>query len=51
MAKVPQARRGELVMDYFRLVEIRAPVQAKKSLMVLRMIFDHAIDQGWMERN
>ena len=23
----------------------------KKSLMVLRMVFDHAIDQGWMERD
>ena len=50
--KGPSGKKGrELVMDYFRLVEARAPVQAKKSLMVLRMVFDHAIDQGWMERD
>ena len=40
-----------MVMDYLRLVEASAPVQAKKSLIVLRMVFDHAIDQGWMERD
>ena len=48
--KGPSLKKGcEFVVDYFRLVEARAPVQAKKSLMVLRMVFDHAIDQGWME--
>ena len=47
----PSGKKGrELVMDYFRLVEARAPVQAKKSLMVLRMTFDHAINLGHLGR-
>ncbi len=41
----------EQVMDYFRSMEVRAPVQAQKNLMVMRGVFDHAIDQGWMERD
>ena len=50
-AKDPPGKKGrELVMDYFRLVEARAPVQAKKSLMVLRMTFDHAINLGHLGR-
>jgi len=41
----------EQVMDYFRSVEVRAPVQAQKILGVMRGVFDHAIDLGWMERD
>ena len=29
----------------------RAPVQGDKVLMVLRGVFNHAIDKGWLERN
>ena len=41
----------ELVMDYYEAIDSRAPVQADKVLMVLRNVFNHAIDKGWLERN
>jgi integrase len=42
----------ERVMEIFRskVADGKAP-QADKLLMVMRGVFDHAIDQGWMERN
>lgn len=45
--KSPSCKKGcELVMDSFRLLEARSPVQATKSLKFLQMLFDHAIDRG-----
>ncbi|MCP9926391.1 site-specific integrase [Cyanobium sp. CH-040] len=41
----------ETVLALYKKVSVRAPVQAKKILMVLRAVFDYAIDQGWMERD
>ena len=41
----------ELVMDYYEAIDSRAPVQADKVLMVLRIVFNHAIDKGWLEQN
>jgi integrase len=41
----------EVVMDFYRSVESRAPVQGGKVLMVLRQVFNHAIDSGWMDRD
>jgi integrase len=38
-------------MDLKADIERRAPVHADKVLMVLRQVFDHAIDQGWMARD
>ena len=34
----------ELVMDYYEAIDSRAPVQADKVLMVLRNVFNHAIE-------
>ena len=41
----------EVVMAYVDAVTKRAPVQGDKVLMVLRQVFNHAIDKGWLERN
>ena len=41
----------EVVMAYADAVTKRAPVQGEKVLMVLRGVFNHAIDKGWLERN
>lgn len=41
----------ELAMDYYEAIDSRAPVQADKVLIVLRNVFNHAIDKGWLERN
>ena len=41
----------EVVMAYVDAVTKRAPVQGAKVLMVLRQVFNHAIDKGWLERN
>jgi hypothetical protein len=50
--KHPDGRKGrEVVLDLKRTIEHRAPVQADNVLMVLRQVFDHAIDQGWMPRD
>ena len=50
--KQPDGRKGrEVVLDLKRSIERRAPVQADNVLMVLRQVFDHAIDQGWMPRD
>ena len=38
-------------MAYVDAVTKRAPVQGEKVLMVLRQVFNHAIDKGWLERN
>ena len=47
----PSGKRGrEVLMDYFRSVSTRAPDHARKSLLVLRGVFEHAIDNRWMER-
>ena len=42
----------ERVMEIFRskVAEGKAP-QAEKLLMVMRLVFDHAIDAGWMDRD
>ena len=37
-----------IVLDMKKDLEMRAPVQADKALMVLRQVFAYAIDQGWM---
>ena len=37
---------SELVMDYYKAIDSRALVQADKVLMVLRNVFNHAIDKG-----
>lgn len=41
----------DVVMSYVDAVTKRAPVQGEKVLMVLRQVFNHAIDKGWLERN
>ena len=41
----------DVVMSYVDAVTKRAPVQGNKTLMVLRQVFNHAIDKGWLERN
>ena len=41
----------EVVMAYVDAVSKRAPVQGEKVLMVMRQVFNHAIDKGWLERN
>ena len=41
----------QVVLDLKADIERRAPVHADKVLMVLRQVFDHAIDQGWMPRD
>jgi len=49
----PGGKNGrERVMEIFRskVAEGKAP-QADKLLMVMRGVFDHAIDQGWMDRD
>ena len=47
--KGPSGKSGrEVVMDYFLSIQGRAPVQAERSLMVLRQVFDYAIERGWM---
>ena len=51
--KGPGGKNGrERVMEIFRskVAAGKAP-QADKLLMVMRGVFDHAIDQGWMVRN
>ena len=51
--KGPGGKKGrERVMEIFRskVAEGKAP-QADKLLMVMRLVFDHAIDQGWMDRD
>jgi integrase len=49
--KHPGGKNGrQVVMDLKSDIERRAPVHADKVLMVLRQVFDHAIDQGWMAR-
>ena len=51
--KGPGGKKGrERVMEIFRskVAEGKAP-QAEKLLMVMRLVFDHAIDQGWMDRD
>ena len=51
--KGPGGKNGrERVMEVFRskVAEGKEP-QAEKLLMVMRGVFDHAIDQGWMDRN
>jgi integrase len=50
--KHPGGKNGrQVVMDLKTDIERRAPVHADKVLMVLRQVFDHAIDQGWMARD
>ena len=41
----------EVVMAYVDAVSKRAPFQGEKVLMVMRQVFNHAIDKGWLERN
>ena len=51
--KGPGGKKGrERVMEVFRskVAEGKAP-QAEKLLMVMRLVFDHAIDEGWMDRD
>ena len=38
-----------IVLDWKKGIEKRAPVQSDKALMVLRQVFDYAIDQGWLD--
>jgi integrase len=50
--KHPGGKNGrQVVLDLKADIERRAPVHADKVLMVLRQVFDHAIDQGWMSRD
>jgi len=50
--KHPGGKNGrQVVLDLKVDIERRAPVHADKVLMVLRQVFDHAIDQGWMSRD
>ena len=50
--KRPGGKNGrQVVLDLKADIERRAPVHADKVLMVLRQVFDHAIDQGWMPRD
>ena len=50
--KHPGGKNGrQVVLDLKVDIERRAPVHAEKVLMVLRQVFDHAIDQGWMSRD
>ena len=50
--KNPGGKNGrQVVLDLKADIELRAPVHADKVLMVLRQVFDHAIDQGWMPRD
>jgi len=50
--KQVDGRNGrQVVIEYFEGVQKRAPVQATRSLGVLRGVFDHAIDKGWMPRD
>ena len=39
----------QIVIEWKKSLEKRAPVQADKALMVLRQVFGYAIDLGWME--
>ena len=39
----------QIVVEWKKSLEKRAPVQADKALMVLRQVFGYAIDMGWME--
>ena len=51
--KGPGGKNGrERVMEIFKskVAEDKEP-QADKLLMVMRQVFNHAIDQGWMERD
>jgi len=50
--KHPGGKNGrQVVLDLKVDIERRAPVHAENVLMVLRQVFDHAIDQGWMSRD
>jgi integrase len=50
--KHPGGKNGrQVVLDLKADIERRAPVHADKVLMVLRQVFDHAIDKGWMPRD
>lgn len=50
--KHPGAKNGrQVILDLKTDIEHRAPVQADRVLMVLRQVFDHAIDRGWMPRD
>lgn len=40
-----------MVLAYEDAVCKRAPVQGQKVLMVMRKVFNYAIDKGWLERN
>lgn len=39
----------QVILEWKKGIEKRAPVQADKALMVLRQVFGYALDQGWME--
>ncbi len=41
----------DVVISCVDAVIKRAPRQGEKVLMVLRQVFNHAIDKGWLERN
>ena len=41
----------QVILDLKAAIERRAPVHADRVLMVLRQIFNNAIDQGWIERD
>lgn len=41
----------QVILDLKAAIERRAPVHADRVLMVLRQIFNYAIDQGWIERH
>jgi integrase len=48
----PGEKNGrQIILDLKADIERRAPVQADKVLMVLRQVFEHAINQGWMPRD
>ena len=48
----PGGKNGrQVVMDLKADIQRRAPVHADKALMVLRQVFDYAIDQGCMARD
>ena len=39
----------QVVLDWKKEIEKRAPIQSDKALMVLRQVFAYAIDHGWLE--
>ena len=41
----------QVILDLKAAIERRAPVHADRVLMVLRQIFNYAIDQGWIKRD